>query len=411
MGLGFTPLGVNGAILLITVPQLLAAHHVPEAQIATITSIGLLPSTLCFLLGPLLDWRFSRRAYAVALSIVGAACAFGALLSIDDLPRLTVLLFSANLAISLVVAAVGGWFGNLVETERKGALSAWFNVANAGAFGIMAAIAMTLLRGLPYALGAGLFSGTILVVLPLFFRVPCPPADGRLASESIRDFSRDVLAITRKATVLWTLAIFLAPAAAFALTNTLGGLGRDFHTPEALVGLLGGAGSTIAGGVGSLLMPKFEKIIAPRPLYLLVGGVGALFTLGLVALPHTPTTFGLAMLSENFFQGAAFSVQFMIILKGIGRDNPLAATQFALLNAASSLPLIYMQYIDGHAYERLGGVNGSYLADALISGAFCLFLGVVLWGFRRAIGRADQAAEGPAGGPADAVAATARGAA
>jgi PAT family beta-lactamase induction signal transducer AmpG len=380
MGLGFAPLGVNGAILLISVPQLLAANHVPEPAIATITSIGLLPSTLCFLLGPLLDWRFSRRAYAVALSIVGAACAFAALL------------FAANLAISLMVAAVGGWFGNLLEADRKGALSAWFNVANAASFGIMAAIAMPLLRGLPYALGAGLFSVAILIALPLFLYTPCPPADGRLAHESFGDFSRDVLAIVRKPAVVWTLMIFLAPAASFALTNTLGGLGRDFHTSESLVGLLGGVGSTIAGGIGSLLMPRFEKIIAPRPLYLMVGGFGALFTLGLIALPHDPTTFGLAMLSENFFQGAAFSVQFMIILKGIGSDSPLAATQFALLNAASSLPLIYMQFIDGHAYERLGGVNGSYLADGLISGAFCLLLGAVLWAFRGRISRADGTA-------------------
>jgi len=32
--------------------------------------------------------------------------------------------------------------------------------------------------------------------------------------------------------VLWTLLLFLAPAAAFSLTNILGGLGRDFATSE-----------------------------------------------------------------------------------------------------------------------------------------------------------------------------------
>jgi PAT family beta-lactamase induction signal transducer AmpG len=396
MGFGFLPLGLNGAILLITVPQLLAANHVPEPQIASITAIGLFPSFGCFLLGPLLDWRYSRKAYSISLTILGALCAFGALISINNLPLLTALLFMANLAISMVVAAVGGWFGNLTETSQKGALGAWLNVANGVGFGVAAAVAIGLLRGLPYGLGAGILSGLILLALPLYWIVPCPPADSRLASESIRDFTRDVLALLKRPSVLWTLLLFLLPAASFALTNTLGGMGHDFHTSESLVGLLGGAGASGAGVVGSLLIPRIEKFVAPRPLYLSVGIVGALFTLGLVALPHNPATFGAAMLAENFFQGAAFSVQNVIILRTIGHNNPLAATQFGLLTAAVSLPLDYMQVVDGNAYALFGGVNGSYLADALVSGVFCLILGLVIWLFRARIARTDSLAEGVA---------------
>ena len=130
MGMGFIPLGVNGTILLITVPQLLAANHVPEAQIATITSIGLAPSFGYFLFSPLLDWRFSRRAYTIVFTLIGAACGFGSLLAIHDLRLLTVLLFIATLAISFSVAAVGGWFGNLVDTDKKAGLGAWLTVGN-----------------------------------------------------------------------------------------------------------------------------------------------------------------------------------------------------------------------------------------------------------------------------------------
>jgi PAT family beta-lactamase induction signal transducer AmpG len=389
MGLGFIPLGVNGAILLITVPQLLAANHVPEQQIAAITAIGLFPNFGGFILSPLLDWRYARRSYAIALAFMIALCSFAALASIDNLPLLTAFLFASNLAVSLAVAAVGGWFGSIIDTDQKGRLGAWFNAANAASFGLAAAVAMILLRDLPYALGAGLLSGCVLLVLPLYWIVPCPPADGRLARESIRDFLRDVLGVVRKPAVLWILLIFLLPAASFALTNTLGGMGRDFHTSEALVGLLGGTGACVAGVGGSLLMPRLEKWIAPKPLYLLVGSGGALFTLGLVGLPRNPITFAVAMLAENFFQGAAFSVQNLIILGTIGRGSPLAATQFGLLTAAAVLPLVYMQVIDGNAYGLFGGVNGSYLADALVSGSFCVILGMVIWAFRAAIARAD----------------------
>jgi len=393
MGLGFLPAGVTGAILAITVPQLLAANHVPEQQIASITAIGTLPGFVGFVLSPLLDWRFSRRTYAIALTVIDGVCTFGTLICIHNLPLLTALLFMAWLAAILLQMAVGGWFGNFIEAEMKGRLGAWFNAASVGGLGGAAATAMYLLRGLPYALGAVILSSSVLLVLPLFWVVPCPAADRRLASESVRNFSREVVSLLGKPAVLWTLLIFLLPAASFAMTNTLGGMGQDFQTSEAIVASLGGICSAVAGILGSLLIPRLETAIAPKPLYLLVGIVGAMFTLGLIALPHNPITFGVAMLAENFFQGAAFAVQYLIILRTIGHDNPLAATQFGLLFSASNLPLVYMQVIDGNAYGLLGGVNGSYLADALISGTFCVILTLVLWHFRATIARADRQVE------------------
>ncbi len=63
----------------------------------------------------------------------------------------------------------------------------------------------------------------------------------------------------------------------------------------------------------------------------------------------------------------------------------MAATQFGLLTAAGSLPLAYMQAIDGHFYGFLGGVNGSFLADAAVSAAGCVVLGLLFWGLRRRI--------------------------
>ena len=385
MGLGFAPLGIFGSVMLLTTPQLLAANHVPEAQIATVTAIGLIPGFCSFLLAPVLDWRFARRSYAIGLTVIGGVCAFAALMCMRNLAALTTLLVIGNLASNLGVAAVGGWFGGLTRPEDQSDLGAWLTVFNIGGFGLVGAVATWLLRDLPYVLGAGVIGLLVLTAIPLFVLTPCPPADGRLARESFRDFARDVLALLGKPAVLWTLLLFVMPATAFALTNTLGGLGADFKTSERLVSLLGGAGAAVAGIVGSLMIPQLSKAVAPRPLYLWVGGVGALFTLTLVFLPRNPTTFGLAMLGENVFQCAAFSVTNFIILRTIGPDNPLAATQFGLLNAAAALPLSYMQFLDGQAYGRFGGVNGSYLADSLISGAACVLLALLLWSLRRYI--------------------------
>ena len=64
MGLGNLVFGLTGGLALVTAPQLLAAQHVPEPEIASITAAALVPTFACFLLAPVLDVRFSRRGYA-----------------------------------------------------------------------------------------------------------------------------------------------------------------------------------------------------------------------------------------------------------------------------------------------------------------------------------------------------------
>ena len=84
------------------------------------------------------------------------------------------------------------------------------------------------------------------------------------------------------------------------------------------------------------------------------------------------------MVGENGFQAASFSVQYAIILRTIGENNPFAATQFALLSAATMVPLTYMQAIDGNAYG-IGGLAGSYLADGLLSFGASAALALLFW--------------------------------
>ena len=74
----------------------------------------------------------------------------------------------------------------------------------------------------------------------------------------------------------------------------------------------------------------------------------------------------------------AFVVENTIIFGTIGDENPLAATQFGFLSAATSLPITYMQAIDGQGY-RIGGLSGGLLTDACLSLIACsVLLPVVL---------------------------------
>jgi PAT family beta-lactamase induction signal transducer AmpG len=310
---------------------------------------------------------------------------------VDRLDLLPALFFVSNLGAYLVAAACGGWFGELVPKERQGALGAWFAAVNIASGGLAAAIAIPIFRDLPAPLGAMLLGSLSLLALPVLLTTPCPPADARLAHEGVVAFARDVIRVVRRPIVLWTLLLFISPATAFALTNSLSGFAGDFHTPEALAGLIGGGGVCIAGVIGSLLAPRFGAGLRPRVLYLVLGLVGAAFSLLLIVLPRTPAMFGVALLGENLFQAAAFAVSNIIALNTLGEDNPLAATQFGLLFASSAVPLTYMQIIDGAAFTA-HGLNGGLLVDAALTAAACLALALILRTFRAAVAGAEATA-------------------
>ena len=391
LGFGLWPLGVNGALMLITMPQLLAAQHTPETRIAGITAMALAAGWVSFLMAPLLDWRFSRRTWAVILTLVtGVGCAV-AFLFVGRPNVLPALFFLSNLGAYLVAAACGGWFGELLPRERQGALGAWFAAVNIASGGLAAAVAIPIFRDLPEPAGALVLGGCNLLALPMLLATPCPPANVRLAHEGFIAFARDVVGVIRRPIVLWTLLLFVSPATAFALTNSLSGFAGDFHTNEALAGLIGGAGVCVAGIVGSLLAPNLGARLRPRVLYLVIGLVGAGFSLALIGVPRTPAMFGAALLGENIFQAAAFAVSNVISLNSLGADNPLAATQFSLLFASSAIPLTYMQLIDGAAFTA-HGLNGGLVADAALTAGACVVLALILRAFRAAVAQADAAA-------------------
>src|SRR5215831_13141525 len=102
-GLGFLPLGAFGSLMLLTTPTLLASNHTPEPTIALVTAAGLASSWISIPFLPILDWRYSRRTYAIAFTLIGTALTFASLESMDRPGLLALLLFLGNFAISMAV--------------------------------------------------------------------------------------------------------------------------------------------------------------------------------------------------------------------------------------------------------------------------------------------------------------------
>ena len=267
---------------------------------------------------------------------------------------------------------------NRLPPVQTNNLSSWANIALIGGTGITSALGSELVRDLPIEIAAALLGAVVALPTLIFLVMPAPGPDRRLAGESFIQFSREVLALLRRREVLIALLLFVTPCSSFALTNILGGLGGDFHASARMVGLAGGTGAIVSGAIGCLVFPFIAKRMPLRLLYLANGMVGCLFTLTLILLPHAPWSFALAMLGELLFQTGAYCIQIAIVFETVGPNNPLAATTFAFLTAATNIPVTHMMVADGHGYA-MGGVAGTLAMDAGIGIIACMLLALLLY--------------------------------
>jgi PAT family beta-lactamase induction signal transducer AmpG len=377
MGISNASFGLYGGIAFFAMPQVLATHHVSEARIAAITAMALSPNFWAVVFGPMLDVRFSRRWYATFFAGLAGVLAFIAVISLRHLVVLEIALVTGSAAAILSTTALGGWLSTVCRKEDENKLSAWFNFAYICSSGFAMMIAGELIRHLPLWLAAGLLGAIVFLPATIFLFIPAPGPDRRLAGESFTQFSREVFALLRRREVLVTLLLFVTPCGSFALTNLLGGIGNDFSASPRMVSLAGGAGAILPAILACLLFPFLSKRMPLRLLYLANGTLGGLFTLSMIALPHVPWTFTLALLGEFLFQTISYTGTVALTFEAIGKNNPLAATTFTFLIAATNVPVAYMLYVDGRAYS-FGGVRGSFAADAAISIVVCLLLGWLL---------------------------------
>ena len=382
LGLANMPLGITGAVALLIAPQVLAARHVPETTIANITTLGLASTMVFFLIAPVLDVRFSRRTYAIAMSVAASLLTVVAVLNFANVALLGAWLFLCMLCANLNSAAIGGWFGSVLPREADAPLGAWMTVANVAGFGIASIIGILLVHTAGLLVAAVVLGAMNLLPLLIIFSVQPPTEERRRASESFGKFGRELAQLAKRRDVRRLLLLLILPCASFALTNTLGGLGGDYHASEKLIALIGGFGVTLAGIFGSLSVPVLSRRFPLIGVYLGIGIVGGLSTLLLLVLPHTAAIFTLAFVLQNIWQSAGLSTGNALALSSIGKNNPLASTQFAVLTAAMSAPITYMQLIDGHAYGA-HGLTGLYATDGGLDLIACTLMALLFFYWSR----------------------------
>jgi hypothetical protein len=230
--------GMYGGILVIAVPQLLSARHVPEATIAAMTAAAISPGFWTFLVSPVLDVRFSRRWYSVVTALLSAVLLALALTNLENLVLVEILLVAGFFFANLYQSALGGWLSSIVTGDEEHALSVWVTIANISGGGAMAMVTGEIVQSLSATMAALVLAAIVLLPTVIFCWMPAPGPDRRLARESFPQFFADVVSLLKRREILIAIVLFIAPASTFSLVNILGGLGNDFHTSTHFVGLL-----------------------------------------------------------------------------------------------------------------------------------------------------------------------------
>jgi len=383
MGLSNLTYGLYGGVVAFAVPQLLGNRNVSEGAIAGLTAVAFSPGFWALLVSPVLDVRFSRRWYAGMLAVIAAITLVVAFLNLDHFAVLEIALTVGFLAAFLYQSALGGWLSSITSGDEEKMVSVWITVANVGGFGLMAISCNQLVSHFSPLAVALMLAGSVLLPTIVFPFMQAPGPDRRLASESFPQFFGDLVSLVKRREVLIAILLFIAPAGTFSLTNFLGGRGNDFHASPGFVGLVGGVGVALGGIAGCFVFRPLSRLMPLRPLYLSVGVVGALVTLGLILLPRTPASYAIILIAENIFQSLAITTSIAVIFETIGRDNPLAATTFCFISSAYGVPISYMLYVDAFGFAR-GGIAGSLAMDAVTGIVASLLLGAMLfWVGRR----------------------------
>jgi hypothetical protein len=386
VGITYIPFGLYNGFVAVAMPFLLTSRGVPLDRVLALQFLILLPSFLSFLVTPLVDAGISRRTWAIGCAAVAGISLAGGVLLLDSIAKgastaFVVVMLTGYLAAQVFSSAMGGMIPNLVPEAETGTVSAWLNTAYLGGSGVggwLGSILVSLL-GLELAaplLGAVVFSPCLLLmIIGAEARVP------RGVGETLRRLLPDVVAVSRTRSALIGLLVFITPAATFAAQNSFSGLGNDFHVSDSLVTWITGWGSAILCSVGAMLGGWLVHRFDRRMLFVGSGVVAAFASLGMAFGPHSATVFAAGTSAYYLLAGINYSAASAVAFDIIGIDNPLSATQYAILIAASNLAIETVIKGDQWGYVH-GTARGLLLTDAafsLITGTLMLAI-IRLWG-------------------------------
>jgi hypothetical protein len=369
------PLGMIVGLNFTALPFLLTKAGLSVDRIATISSIINLPGVLGLIVSPIVDIKLRRRTW-LAIGTFGtaiAACIYFPLIGATHAVLMTALIFASGMVTFLVVAACGGLMVRILSLPDQPKAAAWTQVGVLGGGALSGAMVLWLAARMSLS-AAGFCFGILVAVLgPLAFTIdetaplPSPWFRGRFAT-----IGKEVWGLARSRPRRWGTLLLLSPCSTGAAQSLLPAIASHYGVGGSgvmWINGLGGGGALALGALASTLIPgAWDR----RLTYAAAGVTNALAAFFLL-VANRPSIY----LAGTFFylatQGLCWARSVALIVEIVGPGTRDASTLYSLLNAAVSIPLLYVVWFDGVGF-RYFGMHGLLLTDALLN---LLMFGIV----------------------------------
>jgi predicted MFS family arabinose efflux permease len=362
------PLGMIVGLNYTALPFLLARAGLSVDRVATISSIINLPGVLGLIVSPIVDIKLRRRTW-LAIGTFGtaiAACIYFPLIGPSHTTLMTVLIFAGGMVTFLVVAACGGLMVRILSLTDQPKAAAWTQVGVLGGGALSGAMVLWLVARMSL-FATGICFGILVAVLGLLaFTVhepaplPSPWFHGRFAT-----IGKEIWGLARSRPRRWGTLLLLSPCSTGAAQSLLPAIASHYGVGGSgvmWINGLGGGGALALGALASSLVPgTWDR----RLTYAAAGVTNALAAFFLL-VANRPSVY----LAGTFFylatQGLCWARSVALIVEIVGPETRDASTLYSLLNAAVSIPVLYVVWLDGVGF-RYFSTHGLLLTDALLN--------------------------------------------
>ncbi|HEX3700272.1 MAG TPA: MFS transporter [Phenylobacterium sp.] len=365
----YAPIGLAQGFVTVTLGYLLAHNGVSVAAVGTVVGLFLLPQTLKFLAGPVIDATLTPRTWTAISIAAGAAllASFAATpLTSADVPLLSGLGLAMSCCFSMSGSAVTAGMAQTTPSERRGAVSAWQQCGNLGGMGLSGGLGLWLAEHAggqaPAALTLAVLCAACFIPF-LWLRPPLRQAGLPIGARLV-DVARAFLELARtRAGVLIILAVVL-PASLGAANGLLSAVAGDWHASADLVALMLGAASGVANLPGCLLGGYLCDLFPRRTVYICAALACALGEAAMAWGPHTPGAFAAFVILNAVLLGVSWAAVSAVVYDRLtGRG---AATVSSILSSLCNLPVSVVTVVIAGVQAKHGS-TAMLLAEAGIA--------------------------------------------
>ena len=369
------PLGMIYGFDVTALPFLLAKAGVPVDRIASVSAIAGLPGVLGLFIAPIVDIKLRRRTW-LTIGTFGtaiAACIYFPLIGASHLILMTALIFAGGMVTFLVMAACGGLMVRMLTSADQSKAGAWIQVGILGGGALSGAIVIWLAVRMPLVAAGFCFAVLTVLVAYIPFTIPEPAPEpspwfrGRLAA-----IGKEIWALARSRERRWGSLLLLSPCATGAAQSLLPAIASHYGVGGSGVMWINGIGGGVALALGALCSTLIPANWDRRFTYAAAGVTNALAAILLLAA-NRPAVYLAGTAFYLATEGLCAARSVALIVEIVGPEARDVSTLYSLLNAAVSLPIAYVTWLEGLGF-RYFGMHGLLWTDA---GLNLLVFGIV----------------------------------